>query len=90
MSPQYARQVRSLQSAAVGPDTVVWRLPDPDGEWTGVRLWSDFDLGDTSVAAQVGYPLYMKPFDGGGWRGMSRVDNPEDLHRAYDTLPGRY
>jgi hypothetical protein len=26
----------------------------------------------------------MKPFDGGGWRGVSRVDGPDDLHRAYD------
>ena len=27
----------------------------------------------------------MKPFDGGGWRGVSRIDNPDDLHRAYDA-----
>ena len=26
----------------------------------------------------------MKPFDGGGWRGVSRIDTPDDLHRAYD------
>src|SRR5690606_39196466 len=30
------------------------------------------------------YPLYMKPFDGGGWRGVSRVDDVEGLHRSYD------
>ena len=28
----------------------MWRLPDPDGKWTAVRLWSDYDLGDTSFA----------------------------------------
>ena len=26
----------------------------------------------------------MKPFDGGGWRGVSRIDDRDDLHRAYD------
>src|SRR6476469_9227214 len=27
---------------------------------------------------------YHEPFDRGGWRGVSRVDDPDDLHRAYD------
>jgi hypothetical protein len=26
----------------------------------------------------------MKPFDGGGWRGVSRVNDQNDLHSAYD------
>ena len=26
----------------------------------------------------------MKPFDGGGWRGVSMIDGPGDLHQAYD------
>ncbi len=26
----------------------------------------------------------MKPYDGGGWAGVSRVDDEEALHRAYD------
>lgn len=35
-------------ATAVDHDAVVWRLADPDGDLTGVRLWSDFDLGDTA------------------------------------------
>lgn len=27
----------------------------------------------------IGFPAYMKPHDGGGWRNVYRVDNPEDL-----------
>jgi len=27
----------------------------------------------------VGFPAYMKPHDGGGWRNVYRVDNPDDL-----------
>ncbi|QNK79600.1 RimK family alpha-L-glutamate ligase [Nakamurella sp. PAMC28650] len=41
-----------------------------------------FDLDE--VAERVGYPMYMKPFDGGAWRGVSRVDDVQALHRAYD------
>ena len=26
----------------------------------------------------------MKPFDGGGWRGLSRIEDRGDLHRSYD------
>ena len=41
-----------------------------------------FELDE--VAEKVGYPMYMKPFDGGAWRGVSRVDDVETLHKAYD------
>lgn len=27
----------------------------------------------------VGFPAYMKPHDGGGWRNVYRVENPDDL-----------
>lgn len=39
---------------AVEPDAVVWRLPDPSGALSGVRLWSDFDLGHTALARVKG------------------------------------
>ena len=51
--------------------------------YTAKRYNQPFDLD--AIAAQLGYPLYMKPFDGGGWRGVSRVRNPDELHRAYNT-----
>jgi hypothetical protein len=39
------------------------------------------------VAAQgraVGYPLFMKPFDGGGWVGVSKIDDDAQMVKAYD------
>lgn len=42
-----------------------------------------FDLG--SVGDQLGYPSYLKPFDGGAWRGVSRIDSSEGLKAAYDS-----
>jgi hypothetical protein len=41
-----------------------------------------FDLD--FVAEQVGYPLYMKPFDGGMWVGVTRIESSEELQRAYE------
>lgn len=32
----------------------------------------------------IGFPAFLKPFDGGGWRAVSRVENPEDLFKAYN------
>jgi hypothetical protein len=58
-----------------GPDTVKYRT-------TAARYHDLFDL--PHIAGQIGYPLYMKPFDGGGWRGVSRIDDQHALVRAYD------
>ena len=41
-----------------------------------------FDLGD--VGDKIGYPLYMKPYDGGAWVGVTQINNREELHDAYD------
>ena len=50
--------------------------------YTSEKYNREFDLD--KVAEDLGYPLYMKPFDGGAWRGVSRVNDRGDLHRAYD------
>jgi hypothetical protein len=54
--------------------------------FTSQRYNQPFDLD--AVAEQIGYPLYMKPYDGGGWRGVSRINDPAELHRAYDESGG--
>ena len=42
-----------------------------------------FDLRE--IGEQIGYPLYMKPFDGGQWVGVTRVANSADeLQARYD------
>ena len=73
------------------PET--WMLPNkqpPDNPrfaGTAQRYLRYFDLDE--VARTVGMPLYMKPFDGGAWVGVSRVDDTETLHRAYDESAER-
>ena len=41
----------------------------------------------TKIADELGYPLYMKPFDGGGWRGVSPGSRTgTDLHHVLRRL----
>jgi hypothetical protein len=42
-----------------------------------------FDLD--AIAQHIGYPLFLKPFDGGQWVGVTRVATPEELHAVYDA-----
>ncbi len=42
-----------------------------------------FDLGE--IGAKLGYPLFMKPYDGGGWVGVSKVDDEAQLRAAYEA-----
>lgn len=42
-----------------------------------------FSLGE--VGEQVGYPAFLKPYDGGGWFGVQRVTDAASLHAAYDA-----
>ena len=47
------------------------------------RYNAPFDLDE--IAERIGYPLYMKPFDGGQWVGVTRIGDPAELHAAYDA-----
>lgn len=49
---------------------------------TAAQYHDMFDLA--AIAREIGYPLFMKPFDGGGWRGVSQINNEDDLFRAYN------
>jgi hypothetical protein len=66
-----------------------WLIPHknpPENERfqpTAERYNQPFDL--EQIAAQVGYPLYMKPFDGGQWVGVTRIRDATELHAVYDT-----
>ena len=68
------------------PDTVLvpYKNPVDNVRWayTSEKYNQSFDLD--AIADELGYPMYMKPFDGGGWRGVSRINDRDDLHRAYD------
>jgi hypothetical protein len=41
-----------------------------------------FDIG--AIGKKIGYPLFMKPYDGGGWKGVTRIADEAALKKAYE------
>ncbi len=46
------------------------------------RYKPPFDLD--AIAERIGYPLFMKPFDGGTWTAVTRIASSGELHRSYE------
>lgn len=69
------------------PDTVLvpYKNPVDHEKWTYTAATYNLPFDLDEVADRVGYPMFMKPFDGGAWRGVSRIDDNAALHRAYDS-----
>jgi len=69
------------------PETVLVPYKNPVDNaryaYTSARYNKPFDLDE--IAERIGYPLFMKPYDGGAWRGVSRIRNRTELHAAYDA-----
>lgn len=56
--------------------------PSPDLEPTLRAYAHYFDLG--VIGRKLGYPLFMKPYSGGGWVGVNKIDNEQQLWDAYE------
>jgi hypothetical protein len=69
------------------PDTVLVPYKNPVDNaryaYTAARYNRPFDLD--AIAQRIGYPLFMKPYDGGAWRGVSRVRDQAEMHAAYNA-----
>ena len=46
-----------------------------------------FPLNWDSIFAYVGFPAFLKPFDGGGWKDVYKVNSPDEFFNAYDQTP---
>ena len=68
------------------PET--WMVPPKEYDETAdlaqtlERYAKLFDLGE--VGDQLGYPMFMKPYDGGAWVGVSKIDSEGQLKAAYE------
>jgi hypothetical protein len=69
------------------PDT--WMVPpkayepSPDLELTLRRYARLFDIAD--AGKELGYPLFMKPYDGGAWVGVQKIDDEAQLRKEYES-----
>ncbi len=70
------------------PVPVTWMIPpkeyvdSPDLQPTLERYAKLFNLGD--IGDKIGYPLFMKPYDGGAWVGVTAIKDKKALLAAYD------
>ena len=73
------------------PDTLL--IPpkehvDHDDVGTTLERYAQlFDLG--AVGEKLGYPMFMKPYDGGAWVGVSKIDDEAKLREAYENSGSR-
>lgn len=75
----------ALQCGVAVPKTVI--LPSKDHpEDTSEQSFRNlaYPLDWDSIFNYVGFPAYFKPFAGGGWKNVYRVESPEELFKAYD------
>jgi hypothetical protein len=56
----------------------------PDGATDRTMRNLEYPLNWDSIFAHVGFPAFLKPIDGGGWRDVHHVHNREEFFRAYD------
>ncbi len=72
------------------PIPKTWLVPqkaydwsEPDLRTTLERHATLFDLEE--VGKSIGYPLFMKPYDGGAWVGVTKIDDASALKAAYEV-----
>ena len=69
---------------AVPPTVLLPHKEHPVGTTERSMRNLQYPLDWPGVFAYVGFPAYLKPFDGGGWRDVYKVNTPEEFFAAYD------
>ena len=68
------------------PRTVLLPQKDYMEDITGDSLRNlEFPLDWQGIVDYVGFPAFIKPFDGGGWKNVSKINSLEELWEVYDT-----
>ena len=44
----------------------------------------DYPLNWDAIFSYVGFPAFFKPFAGGGWKNVYRLEGPDDFFKAYN------
>jgi hypothetical protein len=70
---------------AVPPTVALPHKEHPAGTTDRSMRNLNYPLDWKGIFAYVGFPAFLKPFDGGGWRDVHKVSSPEEFFAAYDT-----
>jgi hypothetical protein len=69
---------------AVPPTVVLPHKHYPEGTTDRSMRNLEYPLDWDAIFEYVGFPAFLKPVDGGGWRDVHHVHDREDFFRAYD------
>ncbi len=69
---------------AVPPTVILPHKKFPEGTNERSMRNLEYPLNWDDIFEYVGFPAFLKPVDGGGWRDVYHVHNPEEFFHAYD------
>ena len=69
---------------AVPPTVILPHKTHPKGTTDRSMRNLQYPLNWDAIFDYVGFPAFLKPYDGGGWRDVYKVDNAQELFDAYD------
>jgi len=69
---------------AVPPTVLLPHKKHPPGTTDRSMRNLEYPLNWDAIFAYVGFPAFLKPHDGGGWKSVYKVDKPEQFFAAYD------
>ena len=69
---------------AVPPTVLLPHKKHPEGTSERSMRNLEYPLDWDAIFAYVGFPAFLKPHDGGGWKSVYKVDTPEEFFAAYD------
>jgi hypothetical protein len=69
---------------AVPPTVLLPHKAHPPGTTAQSMRNLIYPLNWEEIFDYIGFPAFLKPFSGGGWKSVYKVDNPQELFDAYD------
>ena len=69
---------------AIPPTALLPHKTHPAGTTDRSMRNLEFPIDWSRVFEYVGFPAFLKPFDGGGWKDVYKVDSPAEFFAAYD------
>ena len=69
---------------AIPPTVLLPHKEHPPGTTDRSMRNLQYPLNWEEIFAYVGFPAFLKPHDGGGWKSVYKVDTPAELFAAYD------
>jgi glutathione synthase/RimK-type ligase-like ATP-grasp enzyme len=69
---------------AIPPTFILPHKQHPKGTTDRSMRNLTFPMNWEEIFDYIGFPAFLKPFDGGGWKDVSKVNSPDEFFAAYD------